>query len=80
MLTDNFVGCVLFGALRSGIPGRDVTLYVEKVNGVVAHAVEQRSQLQIFMPGKFLGFMLLRYVADDAEDSRSDGVFAAVSA
>ena len=41
VLTNNLVGCVLLGALRAGIPCRDVALVVEKVNGIVAHAVEQ---------------------------------------
>src|ERR1700739_634807 len=67
VFTNNLVGCVLFVALRAGIPGSDVALHVEKVDGVVAHAVEQRSQLQIFVTDKFQGFMLLRDVADNAE-------------
>ena len=69
VFADNLVGCVLFGALCARIPRSDVTNFVEKVDGIIAHAIEQRAQLQVFMPDKLLCFMLLRYVAHDAEDA-----------
>ncbi len=60
-----------FARSAPGFHGRDVPLRVEKIDGIVPHSVEQRAKLQILAPREFLGFVLLGYIANDAQHNRA---------
>ena len=50
MQSEHLVHLVAFDALGAGVPGKDVAVPVEQINGVLADALDDRAQTQIVDP------------------------------
>src|SRR6266852_9380176 len=65
VISDNFLGCVPFDAVRTKIPVRDNAFGVEHVDGVVGNTLHQQPELLLALLERFLSNLAFGQVARD---------------
>src|SRR6267142_1408601 len=65
VISDNFLGCVPFDAVRAEIPVRHNAFWVEHVNGVVGNTLHQQFELLLALLERFLSNFAFGQVARD---------------
>ena len=73
VLAQNLIGGVALDALAAGVPGHDVAVAVEQIDGVVADALDDGAQLLVVAAQGLQRRALLGYVAHEAQHHGAEG-------